>query len=50
MEKQTWNVCQLGASFFLIFFAFMSSSFIEETVIATIAEEGKVGQHAGYNR
>ena len=43
MQRETWNVLQLGASFFLIFFAFSSSSFIEETVISTLAPE--VGRH-----
>jgi hypothetical protein len=50
IEKETWNVIQLGGGFFLILLAFVSSSFIEEMVISTLSEEGNVSQHAGYNR
>lgn len=50
MNSQTYNVLQLGIGFFLIFFAFNSASFIEETVIASVAEEGHIDKHAGYIR
>lgn len=51
VNSQTYNVVQLGIGFFLIFFAFNSASFIEETVISSVAGEGGgVTKHAGYIR
>jgi len=48
MHGQTYNVIQLGIGFFLIFFAFNSASFIEQTVIDSFVGDGKLQQHAGY--
>ncbi|CAD5234484.1 unnamed protein product [Bursaphelenchus xylophilus] len=49
MNSQTQNVVQLGIGFFLIFFAFNSASFVEEVVIDSFAEDGRITKHAGYN-
>lgn len=46
--QNTINVIQLGVGFFLIFFAFNSQGFIEESVINSFAEKGKISKHAGY--
>jgi hypothetical protein len=48
LTTQTYNVLQLGIGFFLIFFAFNSASFIEETVIDSRAEKGQIKAKAGY--
>ncbi|KAI6191409.1 UNC93-like protein MFSD11 [Aphelenchoides bicaudatus] len=49
VNTQTYNVIQLAIGFFLIFSAFNSSSFIEETVISSVADQGgKVTKHSGY--
>lgn len=48
MNNKTYNVLQLSIGFFLIFLAFNSAGFIEETVIASISEEGHIDKHAGY--
>lgn len=50
MNFHTVNVVQLGAAFFLVFFAFNSASFIEEVVIENFAAESRISKHAGYNR
>lgn len=49
ISGQTYNVLQLAIGFFLIFSAFNSSSFIEETVISSVADQGgPITKHAGY--
>ena len=50
MNWETLNVVQLGCGFFLVFFAFNSAGFIEQTVIATLSKDRPIGKHAGYNR
>ncbi|KAE9555999.1 hypothetical protein FO519_000855 [Halicephalobus sp. NKZ332] len=48
IEPQTLNVVQLGMGFFLIFFAFNSQAFIEQTIIDSKNSEGVVSEYAGY--
>uniref|UniRef100_A0A0N5B673 UNC93-like protein MFSD11 n=1 Tax=Strongyloides papillosus TaxID=174720 RepID=A0A0N5B673_STREA len=48
LMQNTINVIQLGIGFFLIFFAFNSQGFIEESVINSFADKGKISKHAGY--
>uniref|UniRef100_A0A915D134 UNC93-like protein MFSD11 n=1 Tax=Ditylenchus dipsaci TaxID=166011 RepID=A0A915D134_9BILA len=48
MNSFTLNVVQLAIGFFLIFFAYFSQSFIEESVIDSYAHKGVVDKHDGY--
>uniref|UniRef100_A0A0N4ZS88 UNC93-like protein MFSD11 n=1 Tax=Parastrongyloides trichosuri TaxID=131310 RepID=A0A0N4ZS88_PARTI len=48
LMQNTINVIQLGIGFFLIFFAFNSQGFIEESVINSFADKGEISKHAGY--
>uniref|UniRef100_A0AC35TT84 UNC93-like protein MFSD11 n=1 Tax=Rhabditophanes sp. KR3021 TaxID=114890 RepID=A0AC35TT84_9BILA len=48
LPQNTINVIQLGLGFFLIFFAFNSQGFIEETVINSFSDKGEISKHAGY--
>lgn len=50
LELQTLNVLQLAVGFLLIFFAFNSQGFIEQTIIDSKHSEGKISKHAGYVR
>lgn len=50
LNRHTRNVLQLGIGFFFIFLAFNSQGFIEESVLDSFAESGRVDKHAGYNR
>lgn len=47
---ETFNVIQLGISFFFIFFAFNSQGFIEESVVDSAHDRGDINKHAGYYR
>ncbi|KAH7718534.1 Ion channel regulatory protein [Aphelenchoides avenae] len=48
MDAQLFNVIQLSLGFFFIFFAFFTQSSIEQAVIDSYADQGKIIRHAGY--
>ncbi|CAI5454521.1 unnamed protein product [Caenorhabditis angaria] len=47
-DVPTLNVIQLGFGFLTNFFAFNSQGFIEEAVIDSASNNGKIDKHAGY--
>jgi len=48
LNQNTLNVLQLAIGFFLVFFAFNSQGFIEETVLNSYADRGVLPKHVGY--
>jgi hypothetical protein len=50
ISRETQNVIHMGCGFLIVYGAFDSQAFIEETVIDTLANEKKVDKHAGYYR
>lgn len=50
MEPATFNILQLGFSFFFVFAAYNSAAFTEEILLDNYADKGVVRKHAGYNR
>ena len=50
LNSNTLNVLQLAIGFFLIFFAFNSQGFIEETVLNSYADRGTIPKLVGYLR
>ncbi|CAI4226362.1 unnamed protein product [Auanema sp. JU1783] len=49
LSRPTRNVLQLGLGFLLFFISFNSQGYIQEAVIAGVADENGIDQHAGYN-
>ena len=49
-EYATLNVLQMSIGFFFMLFAAQSQNFVEETILNSYADKGKIPYHVGYIR